>query len=200
MRSMAEEEYATLSENMTQMVENTFPSLLVPPSDTAHLSAIIELRAGVGGSESALFTADLVRMYTRTAQSQGWSVTMLGSNALETGGMRDAIMEVKGEGVYDALRWESGVHRVQRVPATEASGRVHTSTVSVMVSRISGYCCLHLLTGCAQVLPLIEEKGSSNADDDLFTMDEIKLEVMRSRGAGGQVCSLSRYGLCTTIT
>ncbi|RPD61963.1 peptide chain release factor 1 [Lentinus tigrinus ALCF2SS1-7] len=168
MRSMAEEEYASLSDNMTQMVENTFPSLLVPPSDTAHLSAIIELRAGVGGSESALFTADLVRMYTRTAQSQGWTATMLGSNVLETGGMRDAIMEVKGEGAYDALRWESGVHRVQRVPATETNGRVHTSTVSAMV------------------LPLLEEKGSNNEDDDLFTMDEVKVEVMRSRGAGGQ--------------
>ncbi|RDX53099.1 peptide chain release factor 1 [Lentinus brumalis] len=168
MRSMAEEEYASLSESMNRMVEETFPSLLVPTSDTAHLSAIIELRAGVGGSESALFTADLVRMYTRAAQAQGWTVTMLASNTLETGGMRDAIMEIKGKGVYDALRWESGVHRVQRVPATEASGRVHTSTVSAMV------------------LPLIEEKASNSADEELFTMDEVKIEVMRSRGAGGQ--------------
>lgn len=137
MRSMAEEEYTLLSENMNQMVESTFPQLLVPPSKTAHLSAIIELRAGVGGSESALFVADLVRMYTRAVQSQGWDVTLLSSNNLEIGGIKDAIMEVKGEGAYDALRWESGVHRVQRVPATEASGRVHTSTVSVMVR------CMH---------------------------------------------------------
>ncbi|KAI0773842.1 peptide chain release factor 1 [Fomes fomentarius] len=168
MRSMAEEEYALLSENMNQMVESTFPKLLVPPSRTAHLSAIIELRAGVGGSESALFVADLVRMYTRAAQSQGWDVTLLSSNNLEIGGIKDAIMEVKGKGVYDALRWESGVHRVQRVPATEASGRVHTSTVSVMV------------------LPLNEEAENKPSEDNLFTMDEIKLEVMRSRGAGGQ--------------
>ena len=133
MRNMAEEEYTTLSENMSHMVESTFPQLLIPPSKTAHLSAILELRAGVGGSESALFVADLVRMYTRAAQSEGWDVTLLSSNVLETGGMKDAIMEVKGKGVYDALRWESGVHRVQRVPATEANGRVHTSTVSVMV-------------------------------------------------------------------
>lgn len=133
MRHMAEDEYESLSDSMKQLAEATFPELLVPPSKTAHLSAMIELRAGVGGSESALFTADLVRMYTRAAQAQGWNVTLLSSNILETGGMKDAIMEVKGEGVYDALRWESGVHRVQRVPATEANGRVHTSTVSVMV-------------------------------------------------------------------
>lgn len=133
MRSMAEEEYTTLSETINQMVEFTFPTLLVPPSKTSHLSAIVELRAGVGGSESALFVADLVRMYSRAAQCYGWNVTLLNSNVLESGGMKDAIMEVKGEGVYDALRWESGVHRVQRVPATEASGRVHTSTVGVMV-------------------------------------------------------------------
>ena len=130
---MAEEEFANLSETVNELIESTFPTLLVPPSKTAHLSAIIELRAGVGGSESALFVADLVRMYTRAAQSYGWNVTMLNSNPLESGGLKDAIMEVKGEGVYDALRWESGVHRVQRVPATEANGRMHTSTVGVMV-------------------------------------------------------------------
>ncbi|KAI0663010.1 release factor [Cubamyces menziesii] len=168
MRSMAEEEYATLSESINTLVEDTFPSLLVPPSQTAKLSAIIELRAGVGGSESALFTADLVRMYTRAAQEMGWDVSLISSNILEAGGMKDAIMEVKGQGAYDALRWESGVHRVQRVPATEANGRVHTSTVSVMV------------------LPLTEEAESTSSEDDLFKMSDIKLEVMRSRGAGGQ--------------
>ncbi|KAI0771474.1 release factor [Trametes elegans] len=168
MRSMAEEEYATLSESMHNLVENTFPSLLVPPSQTANLSAIIELRAGVGGSESAHFVADLVRMYTRAAQTMGWDVSMMSSNVLDSGGIKDAIMEVKGQGVYDALRWESGVHRVQRVPATEANGRVHTSTVSVMV------------------LPLTEDAEPSSSDDDLFKMSDIKLEVMRSRGAGGQ--------------
>ena len=132
---MAEEEYSTLSDTINQMVESTFPTLLVPPSKTSNLSAIIELRAGVGGSESALFVADLVRMYTRAAQCYGWNVTMLNSNVLESGGIKDAIVEIKGECAYDALRWESGVHRVQRVPATEASGRVHTSTVGVMVCR-----------------------------------------------------------------
>ncbi|KAI9001163.1 release factor [Trametes punicea] len=167
MRSMAEDEYASLTENMSQLVEETFPALLVPPSETAHLSALIELRAGVGGSESALFVGDLVRMYTRAAQAMGWDVNMISSNVLDAGGIKDAIMEVKGKGAYDALRWESGVHRVQRVPATEANGRVHTSTVGVMV------------------LPLTEEVESSS-DDDLFKMSDVKVEVMRSRGAGGQ--------------
>ena len=133
MRSMAEEEYSTLTATINEMVETTFPKLLVPPSSTAHLSAMIELRAGVGGSESALFVADLVRMYSGAAQELGWNVTLVSSNVLEQGGMKDAVMEVKGRGAYDSLRWESGVHRVQRVPATEASGRVHTSTVGVMV-------------------------------------------------------------------
>ncbi|CDO74079.1 hypothetical protein BN946_scf185043.g129 [Trametes cinnabarina] len=167
MRSMAEEEYASLTENINRLVEKTFPALLVPPSPTAHLSAIIELRAGVGGSESALFVGDLIRMYTRAAQAMGWDVSMISSNVLETGGIKDAIMEVKGKGAYDALRWESGVHRVQRVPATEANGRVHTSTVGVMV------------------LPLTEE-AESTSEDDLFQMSDVKLEVMRARGAGGQ--------------
>lgn len=130
---MAEEDYAMLSDSLNTLVETTFPSLLVHTSETAHLSAIIELRAGVGGSESALFTADLVRMYTRAAQANGWDVSMISSNNLEAGGTKDAIMEIKGKGVYDALQFESGVHRVQRVPATEAKGRVHTSTVGVMV-------------------------------------------------------------------
>ena len=134
MKSMAEEEYATLSETISHLVDSTFPDLRVPPSKTAHLSAILELRAGVGGSESALFVEDLVRMYTRAAQSLGWNATVVSSNDLEQGGMKDAILEVKGDAAYDALRWESGVHRVQRVPATEANGRVHTSTVGVMVS------------------------------------------------------------------
>lgn len=134
MKSMAEEEYASCSQTLAKLVDSTFPSLLVPPSKTRHLSAILEIRAGVGGSESALFVGDLARMYTRTSQSLGWNVTILDSSPLETGGMRDTIIEVKGDGTYDALRWESGVHRVQRIPATDAGGRVHTSTVGVMVS------------------------------------------------------------------
>jgi len=105
-------------------------------------------------------------MYLRYTNNRDWTTTIVSQNDNETGGIKDAIVEVKGEGAYDALRWESGVHRVQRVPATEASGRVHTSTVAVIA------------------LPLVEEKDAK--DEELFTMDEIKIEVMRARGAGGQ--------------
>jgi peptide chain release factor 1 len=128
----------------------------------------MELKSGVGGSESSLFLADLLRMYQRLANSRRWKAQIVTKNDLESGGIKDAVLEIKGEEVYDTLRWESGVHRVQRVPATEASGRVHTSTVAVIV------------------LPLMEETDGQN--NELFSMDEIKIEVMRARGAGGQVC------------
>ncbi|KAJ3569151.1 hypothetical protein NP233_g5240 [Leucocoprinus birnbaumii] len=166
MRALATEEYASLTEQLNQSVTETFPQLLVPPSETAHLGALMELKSGVGGSESSLFLADLLRMYQRLANASRWKAQVVTQNELEIGGIKDAILEVKGEGAYDTLRWESGVHRVQRVPATESSGRVHTSTVAVVV------------------LPLMEETDGKN--DDLFTMDEVRVEVMRARGAGGQ--------------
>ncbi|OBZ71926.1 Peptide chain release factor 1 [Grifola frondosa] len=169
MRYLAQEEHAFLSETLSQLAETTFPQLVVPASSTTALSAIIELKAGVGGSEAALFLGELVRMYVRVASSLGWKASTVASSILDDGGMRDAVLEIKGKGAYDTLRWESGVHRVQRVPATEAKGRTHTSTVAVLV------------------LPLTEEsESSSTSDNDLFKMDEIKLEVMRARGAGGQ--------------
>ena len=98
------------------------------------MSALIELKAGVGGSESSLFCADLLRMYTRYAHARGWAPAVVSANASDQGGFKDAILEITGAGAYEALRAESGVHRVQRVPATESSGRVHTSTVAAVVS------------------------------------------------------------------
>lgn len=133
MRSLAKEEHASLTETLQNLLETTFPTLLVPTSSTAHLSALVELKTGVGGSEASLFLGDLVRMYLRVANSLGLKAAIMNSNILDGGGMKDAILEVKGEKAYDLLRWESGVHRVQRVPATEANGRVHTSTVAVVV-------------------------------------------------------------------
>ena len=133
MRSLAGEEYTELVSKLSTLAQEKFPSLLVPPSETSHLSAMLEIKSGVGGSESALFVGDMVRMYTAVAGHLGWKAVLTGSNITENGGMKDAMLEVKGEKAYDTLRWESGVHRVQRVPATEASGRVHTSTVGVMV-------------------------------------------------------------------
>ena len=133
MRSLAAEEHTELVHKLSSIAETTFPALLVPPSNTAHLSALIELKAGVGGSESALFVGDMMRMYTRVAQNRSWKTTVVALNQTENGGVKDAILEIKGEKAYDILRWESGVHRVQRVPATEANGRVHTSTIAVLV-------------------------------------------------------------------
>ncbi|KAG6372563.1 hypothetical protein JVT61DRAFT_7673 [Boletus reticuloceps] len=167
MRSLAEDEFATLKESLSTYLSTTFPSLLVPPSQTRSFSALLELRAGVGGSEAMLFMVDLLRVYVRYAHSQGWRADVIQSTEVMGGGMRDAIVEVKGDGGYDTLRWETGVHRVQRVPATEASGRVHTSTVAIIV------------------LPLSEEAEPA-ADDNLFKIEDVRIEVMRSRGAGGQ--------------
>ncbi|KZV62063.1 release factor [Peniophora sp. CONT] len=147
---------------------STLPALLIPPSPTAHLSALVELKSAVGGAESSLFLKELLGVYTRYANARGWEPTLVGSQDLDAGGVKDAILEVGGEGAYDALRYESGVHRVQRVPATESAGRVHTSTVAVVV------------------LPLAEENSGSSSDEALYKMEDIRLEVMRARGAGGQ--------------
>ncbi|KAF9009178.1 peptide chain release factor 1 [Hymenopellis radicata] len=167
MRSMASEEFKALNEEDDQLVNTTLPALLLPPSPTAKMSALVELKAGVGGTESCLFLLDLLRMYQRyIAETSNWKVTMVSVNTLEEGGARDALMEVEGEGSYDRLRWESGVHRVQRVPSTSANGRIHTSTVAVIV------------------LPLADENTSEA--EPLYKMEDIKLEVMRASGAGGQ--------------
>jgi peptide chain release factor 1 len=133
MRTLAAEEIDTVSTTLVEMIEKDFPILLIPPSKTTHFGALMELKSGVGGSESSLFLAELLRMYQRLASNNGWCANVVSKNDLEGGGIKDAVLELKGEGVYDSLRWESGVHRVQRVPATESSGRTHTSTVAVIV-------------------------------------------------------------------
>ncbi|KAJ7632760.1 hypothetical protein FB45DRAFT_514083 [Roridomyces roridus] len=166
LRSMASEDHEMLLQSLTEIVKTTFPTILVPPSRTEHMSALMELKSGVGGSEASLFLGDMLRMYLRAAQISRWKANIVSSNNLDTGGVKDAVVEFKGPGAYDALQWESGVHRVQRVPATEQSGRVHTSTVAVVV------------------LPLIEESEAQK--EELYSMDDVKVEVMRSRGAGGQ--------------
>jgi len=194
MRTLAVEEHNSLTNSLTELVETTVPSLLVPPSTTSHMSAMLDLKSGVGGSEASLFLADLLRMYLRLANVRRWKATVVSQNdASDGGGFKDALVEVKGEGVYEALRWESGVHRVQRVPATEASGRVHTSTVAVIVSL--PYVFSYKSYNLAQVLPLLEETDGQN--EELFSLEDVKIEVMRSRGAGGQVtnhaCKIQRF-------
>ncbi|EPQ51562.1 release factor [Gloeophyllum trabeum ATCC 11539] len=168
MRALAADEHAELTTKLQAYLTHTFPALLLSSSSpTAHLHALLELKAGVGGSEAALFLAELLRMYTRFAGARRWAAHVASANKTDEGGVKDAVLEVRSAGAYEWLRWESGVHRVQRVPATEASGRVHTSTVAVVV------------------LPLVEEAEPSPADD-LFKMEDVKIEVMRARGAGGQ--------------
>ncbi|KAI9465657.1 peptide chain release factor 1 [Lactarius psammicola] len=157
----------SLLSGLRSLLTHELPNALLPASETDELSAIVELKAGVGGSESSLFVADLLRMYGRFARLNNWSPTVLASSESDGGGFKDALLEVKGAGAYESLRWESGVHRVQRVPATEASGRVHTSTVA------------------AVVLPLSEELRPDGADD-LLKQEDVRVEVMRARGAGGQ--------------
>ena len=135
---------------------------IVPPEPTDSRNTIVEIRAGAGGSESALFAADLYRMYTRYAEAQGWQVETMDSSSSDLGGFREIIFQINGQDVYKRLKYESGVHRVQRVPATEAQGRIHTSTATVAV------------------LPEAEEV------DVVIKPDEIEVNVCRASGKGGQ--------------
>ncbi len=135
---------------------------LLPPDPNEDRDAIVEIRAGTGGDEAALFAADLYRMYQRYAETGGLKIEPLEASPNELGGLREMIFRVSGEGVFRKLRYESGVHRVQRVPATEAQGRVHTSTATVAV------------------LPEAEEV------DLELKADEIRIEVCRAGGPGGQ--------------
>ena len=135
---------------------------IIPPDPADSRNTIIEIRAGAGGNESALFAADLYRMYTRYAETRGWKCEAMDSNNSDLGGFKEVIFNVTGSDVYKRLKHESGVHRVQRVPATEAQGRVHTSTATVAV------------------LPEAEEV------DLEIKPDEIEINVCRASGKGGQ--------------
>ena len=136
--------------------------LLIPRDSMEDRPAVVEVRAGTGGDEAGLFAAELMRMYTRYAERQGWSVELMSVSEGIPGAIKEAIFTVRGRGAYGKLRWESGVHRVQRVPATEAQGRVHTSAASVAV------------------LPEAEEVDVQIDEDDL------RIDVFRSSGPGGQ--------------
>lgn len=134
MRSLASSEQSSLLSKLAADMSG-FAPLLIPKSKTYSHSALMELKAGVGGDEASLFVSDLLRLYGRFGESRGWQVQAISKEDSEGGrGIKNAVLEVKGEGSYDSLRWESGVHRVQRVPETEKSGRVHTSTAAVVVS------------------------------------------------------------------
>jgi peptide chain release factor 1 len=136
--------------------------LLVPRDPLDEKNIIMEIRAGTGGDEAALFAADLYRMYSRFAETRGWKFEIMSSNETELGGFKEIIFSISGSNVYENLRYESGVHRVQRVPATEASGRIHTSAVTVAV------------------LPEADETEIDIKSEDL------RIDVMRAGGPGGQ--------------
>ncbi|MCE5256597.1 MAG: peptide chain release factor 1 [Spirochaetaceae bacterium] len=161
LKAMAEEEIASLGSKVGDL-KASLDELLAPRDPLADKSIIMEIRAGTGGEEAALFAADLFRMYSRYAGNQGWNVEVMNENATELGGMKEVAFSVAGDSVYEKLRWESGVHRVQRVPATESSGRIHTSAVTVAV------------------LPEMEETEIEIKPEDL------RIDVMRSGGPGGQ--------------
>ena len=158
---MAQEEIPELEKRVADL-EREFQIALLPPDANEDRDAIVEIRAGTGGSEAAIFAADLYRMYHRYAETAGLKTEDLESSPSELGGLREAIFKVSGENVFRKLKFESGVHRVQRVPATEAQGRIHTSTATVAV------------------LPEAED-----VDIDLKPGD-LRIEVCRAGGPGGQ--------------
>jgi peptide chain release factor 1 len=132
LRAYAQEELGRLGERLTQ-VENDLKILLVPKDPNDEKNVVLEIRAGTGGDEATLFAAEIFRMYSRYAESQRWKVEVLSTSESGVGGLKEVIAIIEGRGVYSRLKYESGVHRVQRVPATEQQGRVHTSAVTVAV-------------------------------------------------------------------
>jgi peptide chain release factor 1 len=161
MRSLAEQERAELKPQMEKL-EHELKVKLLPKDAADSSSAIVEIRAGTGGDEAALFAADLLGMYQRYCQLQGWRTELMSMSESDLGGIKDATLDVVGTGVYAKLKFESGVHRVQRVPVTEASGRIHTSAATVAV------------------LPEPEDVDIVVNDKDL------RIDVYRAQGAGGQ--------------
>ena len=132
MRDLAREELKDL-EAREAVILQELKILLVPKDPNDEKNVILEIRAGTGGDEAALFAADLFRMYSRYCEAQGWKLEVMSTSDSPAGGLKEVIANISGRGVYSRLKYESGVHRVQRVPATEASGRIHTSTATVAV-------------------------------------------------------------------
>jgi len=161
MKELAKEEMRVLETRMKD-AEDRLKFLLVPRDPLDEKDIIMEIRAGTGGEEAALFAMDLFRMYSRFAETKNWKFEIMNSNQTELGGFKEIVFSVSGKNVYENLRYESGVHRVQRVPATEAQGRIHTSAVTVAV------------------LPEADETEINIRQEDL------RIDVMRAGGPGGQ--------------
>jgi len=161
MREMAESEVERLKTRLEEL-EAELKVMLLPRDPLDDKNSILEIRAGTGGEEAALFAADLFRMYSRFAERSGWRVELLDASPTDTGGYKEVIASISGARVYSKLKWEAGVHRVQRVPATEAQGRIHTSAVTVAI------------------MPEAEEVDVNIRTEDL------RIDVFRASGAGGQ--------------
>ena len=161
MKAMAEEEAQAIKAQLP-LAERALALSLLPKDAADERSAMLEVRAGTGGDEAALFAGDLFRMYTRYAEERGWKVELISGNAADMGGYKEVVASVTGKGVFARLKFESGVHRVQRVPVTESGGRIHTSAATVAV------------------LPEAEEVDVQINDNDL------RIDVYRSSGPGGQ--------------
>jgi len=161
MRALAESELDVLREKLPDM-EHEVKLLLLPKDEADEKNAMLEIRAGTGGDEAALFAGDLMRMYQRYAESHGWRFEVVSMSETGLGGIKEAVMSITGKGVFARLKFESGVHRVQRVPETEAGGRIHTSAATVAV-----------LPEAEEVDVQIEEK-------------DLRIDVYRSSGPGGQ--------------
>ena len=161
LRNLAQEELKTLMARRESLISQ-LKILLVPKDPNDEKNVVLEIRAGTGGDEAALFAAELFRMYSRYAERQGWRMEVMSSNDTGIGGLKEVIATVEGRGAYSKLKYESGVHRVQRVPATEASGRLHTSTATVAV------------------LPEAEDVDVQISEKDL------RVDTFCSSGPGGQ--------------
>ena len=160
-KEMVQQEVSEKSQDMAEL-ENNLKILLLPRDPRDEKNVIMEIRGGAGGEEAALFAHSLLRMYTMYVQSRGWTLELLNLNETELGGVKEAIFSVEGAGAYNRLKYESGVHRVQRVPETETQGRIHTSTATVAV------------------MPQAEEV------DFALDMKDLRIDTFRSSGAGGQ--------------
>jgi len=159
--ALAQEEIATLKEKLTKLEED-LKIALAPKEATDERDVIVEVRAAAGGEEAALFTAELYRMYTRYAQRRGWQVELIDARETGIGGFKEIVFEVKGKDVYHRMKHESGGHRVQRVPVTESSGRIHTSTATVAV---------------------MPEAGDVEVD---LKADDLRIDIYHAGGHGGQ--------------
>jgi len=162
LRELAKAELPVLRARRAEL-EDRLRELLIPKDPNDEKNVILEIRAGTGGEEAALFAADLFRMYTRYAERRGWKVEVLSANATGLGGFKEVIALVEGKGAYSRLKFEGGVHRVQRVPVTEAAGRIHTSAVTVAV------------------LPEADE-----VEVEIDEAKDLRIDVFRSSGPGGQ--------------